>query len=124
MMLAPRVPDYWDDACRHLTRRDRVMKKLIPRFGESRLQSAGDAFTTLARSIVSQQLSLKAAQSSWARLTTMVDGNHDVLQPLEVLRHEALELRSAGLSTRKVDYLLDLARHFDEGAVHVAQWRE
>jgi DNA-3-methyladenine glycosylase II len=123
-MLAPRVPDYWDDACRHLARRDRVMKKLIPRFGEARLHSAGDAFTTLARSIVSQQISLKAAQSVWGRLTTMVDGDHDVLQPVQVRRHEAPELRTAGLSARKVEYLLDLARHFDDGAVHVAQWRE
>jgi len=46
------TPDYWDEACKHLSRRDRVMRKLIPRFGEARLQSRGDAFTTLARSIV------------------------------------------------------------------------
>ena len=45
------TPGYWDDACKHLSRRDRVMKKLIPQFGEARLQSRGDAFTTLARSI-------------------------------------------------------------------------
>ena len=31
------TPDYWDEACKHLARRDRVMKKLIPRFGEARL---------------------------------------------------------------------------------------
>jgi DNA-3-methyladenine glycosylase II len=38
------------------------MKKLIPQFGEARLSSRGDAFTTLARSIVGQQISVKAAQ--------------------------------------------------------------
>jgi len=43
------VPAYWDDACRHLVKRDRVMKKLIPQFGDARLQSNGDPFTTLAR---------------------------------------------------------------------------
>jgi DNA-3-methyladenine glycosylase II len=43
------------------------MKKLIPRFGEARLQSRGDAFTTLARSIVGQQISVKAAQAVWDR---------------------------------------------------------
>ena len=59
------TPDYWDEACRHLSKRDRVMKKLIPQFGEARLQSRGDAFTTLARSIVWQQISVKAAQSVW-----------------------------------------------------------
>lgn len=46
------TPDYWDEACKHLAKRDRVMKKLIPQFGEARLQSRGDAFATLARSIV------------------------------------------------------------------------
>ena len=55
------VPGYWDEACRHLARRDRVMKKLIPKFGDARLQSNGDAFTTLARSIVGQQVSTKSA---------------------------------------------------------------
>jgi DNA-3-methyladenine glycosylase II len=55
------TPNYWDDACKHLTRRDRVMRKLIPQFGQARLQCRGDAFTTLARSIVGQQISVKAA---------------------------------------------------------------
>ena len=49
------TPDYWDEACKHLGKRDRVMRKLIPRFGEGRLRSRGDAFTTLARSIVGQR---------------------------------------------------------------------
>ena len=61
---APSVtPDYWDEACRHLAKRDRVMRKLIPQLGEGRLQSRGDAFTTLARSIVGQQISIRAAQA-------------------------------------------------------------
>jgi DNA-3-methyladenine glycosylase II len=50
-------PDYWDEACRWLAKKDRVMKRLIPQFGEACLQSRGDAFTTLARSIVGQQIS-------------------------------------------------------------------
>ncbi len=57
------TPDYWDEACKHLVKRDRVMKKLIPQFGEARLQSRRDAFATLARSIVGQQISVKSAQS-------------------------------------------------------------
>ena len=68
------TPGYWDDACKHLTRRDRVMKKLIPRFGEARLQSRGDAFTTLARSIVGQQISVKAAQAVWDRFAALSQG--------------------------------------------------
>ncbi len=118
------TPDYWDDACRHLSKRDRVMKKLIPRFGQARLQSRGDAFTTLARSIVGQQISVKAAQSVWDRFVAVVGGPAVHLQPSAVLARDTPELRGAGLSARKVEYLGDLARHFESGALHVPQWQQ
>jgi DNA-3-methyladenine glycosylase II len=118
------TPDYWDDACRHLARRDRVMKKLIPKFGEVRLHSNGDAFTTLARSIVAQQVSVKAAQSVWHKLVGIVGGATDHLEPTGVLAKELPALRGAGLSARKVEYLADLARHFDAGTVHPDQWTQ
>ena len=40
------TPDYWDDACKHLMKKDRVMKRLISLHGDVSLQSRGDAFTT------------------------------------------------------------------------------
>ena len=43
-------PDDWADACKHLMKKDRVMKRLIPQFGDASLSSRGDAFSTLARS--------------------------------------------------------------------------
>ena len=117
------VPGYWDDACRHLVKRDRVMKKLIPKFGDARLQSNGDAFTTLARSIVGQQVSTKSAQGVWRKLVAAVDGpDVELLQPSAVLTLAAETLKGVGLSARKVEYLSDLARHFSDGAVHVGQW--
>ncbi len=118
------TPDYWDDACRHLSRRDRVMKKLIPRFGEARLKSQGDAFTTLARSIVGQQISVKAAQSVWGRFIQAVGGSHEQLRPADVQAMTVPGLREAGLSARKSEYLLDLARHFHDRQVHVDQWQQ
>ena len=118
------TPHYWDEACRHLAKRDRVMRKLIPKFGEARLQSRGDAFTTLARSIVGQQISVKAAQSVWERLVEVVGGPSTRLPPTAVLRVDAPTLRTAGLSARKAEYLADLARHFESGAVHVRQWQQ
>jgi len=117
-------PAYWDDACRHLARRDRVMKKLIPRLGPARLQSRGDAFTTLARSIVGQQISVKAAQSVWERLVTQQQAAGERLCPLHLGGSEVAALRSAGLSARKAEYLLDLARHFGEQRVHPTQWAQ
>jgi DNA-3-methyladenine glycosylase II len=123
-VVAEFVPEYWDDACRHLTRRDRVMKKLIPQFGEARLQSRGDAFTTLARSIVGHQISVKAAQSVWQRFSALLEAPGTRLQPTSVLALDAPRMREAGLSARKIEYLKDLARHFDDGTVHVRQWQQ
>ena len=118
------TPEYWDEACRHLVRRDRVMKKLIPQFGEARLQSRGDAFTTLARSIVGQQISVKAAQSVWIRFLGVLETTIEGLAPAAVLARSGEVLRGAGLSARKVEYLSDLARHFADGDVHVGQWQQ
>ena len=81
------TPDYWDEACKHLARRDRVMKKLIPQFGEARLQSRGDAFTTLARSIVGQQISVKAAQSVWDRFVALLGAPSTRVAPALVEAH-------------------------------------
>jgi DNA-3-methyladenine glycosylase II len=118
------TPEYWDDACRHLSRRDRVMKKLIPQFGEARLQSRGDAFTTLARSIVGQQISVKAAQSVWERFAGVVGGPSHRIAPPAVLALDGSHMRDAGLSARKAEYLVDLAQHFESGQVHVRQWQQ
>lgn len=112
-------PTYWDEACRHLVRKDRVMKRLIPQFGNARLQSRGDAFTTLARSIVGQQISVKAAQTVWDRFEGLLAGP---LTPERVLKLKVDDMRGAGLSVRKIEYLVDLALHFDDGRLHVAAW--
>jgi len=117
-------PDYWDDACKHLAKRDRVMRKLIPQCGHTHLKGRGDAFTTLARSIVSQQISVKAAQTVWTRVVAAVPQGGARLKPENVLKLPVDTLRAAGLSARKVDYLQDLARHFAEGTVHQRQWAE
>jgi len=111
-------PDYWDDACKHLIKKDRVMKRLIPRFGQVCLQSRGDAFATLARSVVGQQISVKAAQTVWDRFVKLPRQ----MTPAQVLRLKIDDMRAAGLSARKVEYLVDLSLHFDSGKVHVENW--
>ena len=124
MLTELAVPQYWDEACKHLSKRDRVMRKLIPQFGDGRLQSRGDAFTTLARSIVGQQISVKAAQTVWDRFTALLKDSSSSLLPANVLLLEPQTMRAAGLSSRKVEYVCDLAQHFQSGAVHVKQWQE
>jgi DNA-3-methyladenine glycosylase II len=118
--LALVTPEYWEDARKYLTRKDRVMKRIIPGFGNACLQSRGDAFTTLARSIVGQQISVKAAQSVWDRFAALPKRG---MTPASVLKLKVDDMRAAGLSARKIEYLVDLALHFDSGAIHVESWR-
>lgn len=114
----PLVPDYWAEACKHLVKKDRVMKRLIPQFPGTSIQSRGDAFGTLARSIIGQQISVKAAQTVWHRFAALPK----VMSPAEVLKLKVDDMRAVGLSARKVEYLVDLSIHFDTGAVHVKDW--
>ena len=61
-----RAPDYWESACEHLMKHDRIMRKIIPKYPKAEfLTTRGDPFQTLARAIVGQQISVKAAQSVW-----------------------------------------------------------
>jgi DNA-3-methyladenine glycosylase II len=114
------TPQYWAEACKHLMKRDRVMKNLIPQHPDVSLQSRGDAFVTLARSIVGQQISVKAAQSVWDRFSALSKR----LTPAAVLKLKVDDMRAAGLSARKVEYLVDLAMHFSDGKVHGKAWQE
>ena len=113
------APHYWVDACKHLVKKDRVMKRLIPLFPNTTLQTRGDAFTTLARSIVGQQISVKAAQTVWHRFEVLPKA----MTPAHVLKLKVDDMRAAGLSARKVEYLVDLSIHFDAGTVHVKDWQ-
>lgn len=112
------TPSYWSEACKHLVKKDRVMRRLIPQFGDAALQTRGDAFTTLARSIVGQQISVKAAQTVWDRFVVL----SEPLTPAGVLKLKVDDMRAVGLSARKVDYLVDLALHFESGKLHVKDW--
>jgi len=111
-------PAYWSDARKHLMKKDRVMKRLIPQFGDACLQTRGDAFVTLARSVVGQQISVKAAQTVWNRFALLPKQ----ITAANVLKLKVDDMRAAGLSVRKVEYLVDLALHFDSGTVHVETW--
>lgn len=128
MSLVPQLatPDYWHEACAHLISKDRVMKRIIPEHGDARLQTRGDAFTTLARSIVGQQISVQAAQTVWERFVALLPKQRGAakgtLKPAQVLKLRVDAMRAAGLSARKVEYLVDLSLHFDNGQLHVTDW--
>jgi DNA-3-methyladenine glycosylase II len=99
-------------------KRDRILRKMIPTYGPAHLVSRGDPFVTLARSIVGQQISVKAAQSVWERLAARCPR----LTPAQFLKSGSEELAGCGLSKRKAEYIIDLADHFKAGRVHVKEW--
>ncbi|MBI4292690.1 MAG: DNA-3-methyladenine glycosylase 2 family protein [Betaproteobacteria bacterium] len=112
------VPDYWNKAKRSLARRDAVLAGIIRSHPGIALSTRGDAFQTLARSIVGQQISVKAADSVWRKFSGAVPA----IEPRAVLRAGARGLERSGLSKRKIEYLLDLAAHFSAGRMDVRAW--
>jgi len=109
---------YWPQALRALGANDPVMKALIRKHRGLTLRSRGNAFQTLARAIVGQQISVKAAQSVWNRLAAAVPE----LSPAAISAAGPAQLRACGLSTGKSLYLHDLAGHFVSGRLQPRRW--
>lgn len=108
-------PSYWQKACHELSARDPIMHALIVAYPGVHLQSQNNPLLTLARSIVGQQISVKAASSIWAKLESclgLVDVKNIQKTSIEVLR-------TCGLSERKALYLKDLARFSLEGRLEL-----
>lgn len=115
---SPASPEYWTRACQELAAADRIMAGLIARYGMSALRSRADPFGTLARSVVGQQISVKAADAVWGRLVASLGE----LTPQCILGAQESTLRQCGLSARKVEYLTDLAARFDDRRIRPERW--
>jgi len=113
-------------ARRELAATDPTMAALIARLGEidieTRLQRRSeerpaDAYGALLRAIVGQQLSTKAARTIYGRILDLFDGATP--PPERLLEAEEADLRGAGLSGRKVEYIRDLASHVLSGELEL-----
>jgi len=105
---------------------DPTMAALIDRVGkidlETRLERRaeerpGDAYGALLRAIVGQQLSTKAARTIYLRVLDLFDGHTP--SPEQLLEADEADLRGAGLSGRKVEYIRDLAAHVLSGELEL-----
>jgi DNA-3-methyladenine glycosylase II len=119
-MSALTIPGYWNRAKRTLAKGDRVMAGIIRSHPRIALQRRGEPFFTLARSIVGQQISVKAAASIWDRLRVLAPE----MQPEQIMAAGCGRLAGCGLSQRKAEYIADLARHFADGSLHAGAWSE
>ena len=110
-------PDYWLRAKCALARRDAVLASIIRAHPRIALVRRGEPFKTLARSIVGQQISVKAAESVWNRVLAVAPE----VTPEQMFKARR-RLAACGLSQRKAEYIADLARHFAEGSLHARDW--
>jgi DNA-3-methyladenine glycosylase II len=106
--------DRWARAVRHLRRVDPNLRAVIKRVGPCLLEPRPDRFGTLVASIVSQQISSKAAESINGRLHDLAGRPH---HPDRLLALDEQALRSVGLSRSKASYVHNLARAVASGDV-------
>jgi DNA-3-methyladenine glycosylase II len=113
-------------AAKQLAATDPTMAALIERIGKIDLKTRlkrrseerpADAYGALLRAIVGQQLSTKAARTIYGRILDLFDGSTPA--PEQLLEAEEADLRAAGLSGRKVEYIRDLASHVIEGELEL-----
>jgi len=114
------TPGYWPAAKSHLAKKDKVLRKLMKVYPDARLNTRGNPFQTLARSIVGQQISVKAAQSVWNRFAEAAGR----VEPQVIVAMPDETLRACGFSGQKTKYVKDLARHFHEGLVKPQRWKK
>ena len=114
----PGCPCYWEEARADLIKRDRILRRVIPKQPDGFLMSRDDPFVTLARAITGQQISVKAAQAVWDRVVAKVPR----MTPAAFIKTGSEPLLVCGLSRRKSEYILDLAAKFKERQVHPDKW--
>ena len=111
-------PEYWDMAKKELSRKDDVLHEIINEFDDLELVSRGDLFYTLIRSVVGQQISVKAASTVWSRFCERVGD----IEPENILSAKIEELRSCGLSQRKAEYVRGISESWSD--YDSLEWKE
>ena len=111
-------PIFWQKAKKALSAKDKKLSKIIESYPYDFLFSKSDPFFTLARSIVGQQISVKAAQSVWDRLEIKIKK----INPKVIVKTHSNTLKSIGLSRQKVNYLKNLADAFIEKKIKINMW--
>jgi DNA-3-methyladenine glycosylase II len=113
-------PPFWSTATDELRRADPALGRIIDALPGEALAARDDAFYTLARSIVGQQISTRAAASVWERLQKRAGKR---VTPRAIVRRSVDDLRTCGLSGRKASYIRELAEGFLDGTHDPRRWR-
>ena len=100
-------PSYWNKAKIFLSKKDKVMKKLINNYKDGTLITRNDVFFSLCKSIIGQQISVAAANSVFSKFEKSCKGR---INPKNVNKLSVITLKRCGLSRQKVRGIKDLAR--------------
>src|SRR3954468_8325594 len=117
----------WSADDRKLMRADKVLRRVMEEQGPihpeiDRRGSRSDPWEALARAIVGQQLSTRAAASIWNKLLAIFDGRMPT--PEQFLRRRRPTLLKAGFSKPKVEYLRELALRIKDGRLDLARLKD
>lgn len=108
-------PHFWDQAKKELIKKDKKLGSIILSYPNDFLYSKYDPFYTLARSIVGQQISVKAAQAVWDRYEKKIKK----VNPENTMKIHFMTLKSCGLSKQKITYLKSLAKSFIDNKLNI-----
>ena len=111
-------PDFWEKAKKHLILNDKKLGKIIRQYPKDFLFTKSDPFYTLSRSIIGQQISVKAAQAVWDRYENKIKN----VTPKNTLSTHYMTLKSCGLSRQKILYLKSLSKAFNEQSINPKKW--
>jgi DNA-3-methyladenine glycosylase II len=113
----PHAPVYWQEACEALSRLSPVWANLVVRHADRALRSRGAPYETMLRSLVGQQISVKAADAVWARVVDALNGQV-TSQALLALSDDTL--KATGLSRQKITYSRALSEFEQQGRLELA----
>ena len=114
-------PAYWYKAKKILSKRDPILRKIIKKFNKGFLTTKKDPFFSLCRTIVGQQISVKAADSIWLKFEIICKNK---ILPNKVLKLSLHSLRSAGLSRQKINYLKNIAKSFKNKSFNIKELKK
>jgi len=101
-------PNYWQESIDFLQNNDKKLAKIIKKYNKSVLIGSDNSLETLIRSVVGQQISVKAAASVWQKMASLIGK----LSADNILLVNKEKLKSCGLSHQKTQYILNIANHY------------
>jgi DNA-3-methyladenine glycosylase II len=113
----------YEEAAKHLTANDPLLAPIIAAAGPSTMRPHRNYYQALVGSIISQQLSVKAADTIERRFCELF-GSSEMPSPEQILTKDVDELRTVGLSRGKAVYVRDLAEHVLDGSVKLDQFSD